>query len=345
MILLVLCVLYLSMVLQGKQPAGIQARPEAATATLSPQMEAQVRALLPPGAHLLQSLPLRGGSVALAWEASGSARTGVAAARPGDGYQLWTAATPGRADVATTASISLVQLPGMADEVLVSAYRTEGCCAWVNLFALADPPRILFASPTSNSRLLGGHVVVQKPLPGSYPDGPAADTDVYTWNGREFALAGATLAPQHYFPLPARMRWRYVSRGQVVERWVQESRRVGSDVQFRVRSILRRGSAISALPDALYAYDPEGQVRQVTPDRQVLLGASPGEGSVWDAAAGIQASVVDVKPWVTVRAGTFRDVLVVAVGSVRRYYAPHVGLIREDQGDEPALELLSYEKQ
>jgi hypothetical protein len=345
MLLLALFVFSVAFYYERNQAADTQSQPESSAAALQAQSEGELRTLLPAGARLLQSIPLRGGAYAIAWQAGQAARTGVARPRSGGGFTLWTAATPTRADLAGEASVAVTELPGLAEPVLVSSYQTDGCCAWVNLFVLSDPPRLLFASPTTSSRFLAGHVVVQKRLPGTYPDGSASDTDVYSWNGREFSLSGATLAPQHYFPLGAQMRWRYQAGSQVVERWVQEGRQADGEIHYLVRSVAHKNGRLSSLPDAIYAYGPEGQVRRLSPEPELLLSGSPAEGASWEAAADLTARAVAVKPSLTVKAGTFRDVLVVEAGGVRRFYAPQVGLIREERGDEPALELISYSKQ
>ncbi len=312
---------------------------------LPPEADAgQVRELLPSGSRLLDAFALPGGSVAVAWERDGSARAGVALPGSNGRYRLWVATTPRGADTAGAVAIDTVRLPGLPEEALVVAYRTEGCCAWVHLFALSDPPQVLFASPTFSSRLAARQIVVEHPPRGDYPEGTPGATEVWTWNGRAFMRSAVTLPPQHFFPLARGMRWQYrTADGAIVERWVQEwEEEAGGSLRCRVRSVARKDGQVTALPDALYRYAPDGGVKQMAPVTQRLLGPSPGVGSRWQAAEEAQAVVVAIRPQVTVPAGTFRDVLVVSQGDRRRYYAPHVGLIREDQGGAPVLLLRSY---
>lgn len=308
---------------------------------LLPQTEAALQQLLPPGSRITQALPLADGSIALAWVNQEAARTGVALAQPGGGHRLWTAVTQQETDVAAASKISVIRLPGLPEEVLVSAYETEGCCAWVNLFALSHPPRVLFGSPTTSSRLLAGHILVQKRPLGDYLPGTPLETEIHTWNGRSFALSGLTLAPHHYFPLAAGMRWRYQSDGGVVERWVQQQQRDAEGrALFTLRSLLRTGSGIRSLPETRYTYGPEGEVLERSPVARLLLPSSPGIGSEWRPTGQAQARVTAIEPQIRVAAGAFQNVLVVEEGRRRLYYAPHVGLIREEEDGKVLLELL-----
>lgn len=328
-----------------EQPAKVQPRPEPpAISPLLPQAEAQLRELLPQGSRITQALPLEDGSVALAWVVNDSARTGVAQALPGGRHKLWTAATEQKADVAGESKIALIRLPGLPEEVLVSTYQTEGCCSWVNLFALSDPPRVLFGSPSTSSKLLAGHIVVQKRPLGEYPPDTPQETEVYAWNGTAFAISGMTLAPSRYFPLAAGMRWRYQSGRQVVERWVHQQRSGPDGAQFVVRALARTEGNVQALPEAVYQYDREGDVRELSPSPRVILPRSPGAGSAWLMADEAPAEVVDIRPSLTVPAGRFEQVLVVKQGERQFYYAPHVGLIREEQGGKVLSELLSVNR-
>ena len=325
-----------------EQPARVQARPEPPIIQpLLPQTEAQLRQLLPPDSRITQALPLEDGSVALAWVTQEVARTGVALAQPGGGHRLWVAATDQQGDVAAASSIAVIRLQGLPEEVLVSTYHTDNCCTWVNLFAIADPPRVLFGSPTTSSRMLAGHILVQKRPLGEYPPDTPPETEIYTWNGSAFAISGLTLAPHHYFPLAAGMRWRYRSGDQVVERWVHQQKSAEGSLRFVVRSLARRGGNVQALPETVYLYGPEGEVREQSPSALLILPRSPGEGSRWPMTDQIPAEAIAIAPEVSVAAGRFKHVLVVEQGERRFYYAPHVGLIREEQGGKVLHELLS----
>lgn len=303
-----------------------------------PQVDAQVQGALPPGAVILQAIPLPDGSMALAWQQQQAARTGVALTRTGGGFDLWVATTRARSDVAADAQISLLRLPGLTEPVLVSSYATEGCCAWVHLFALSTPPRAIFESNTHFSRLLPSGILVEDRLPGEYPDGPAANTETFTWTGgRRFETSGIRRAPQYYFPLARGMKWTYRSGDTLVDRWVQEARPAGTETEYVVRTVVRRGSTLTEDPEAVYLYDPTDEVRQRTPAARTVLSADPGIGSAWSGAR-----VDTIVPVMRSPAGEFRQVLVVAEGAVRRYYAPNVGLVREERPGEPPLELITY---
>ncbi len=315
------------------------AQGQVGTTAQAPQLPEQVRASLPAGAVVLRAIPMADGSVAVAWREGPSARTGVAFAEPGGGYRLWVATTEGSSDVAAHAEVALTQLPGLSNPVLVSTYETEGCCAWVHIFALGAAPRVLFASPTHSSRLLASGIVVREPLPGEYPDGPAAHTHTYTWDSpsAQFRRTGLSLAPQYYFPLARGMKWTYRSGDTLVDRWVQEGRKVGAETEFVVRSVTRRGAALSEEPEATYTYGVEGHVFQRTPAARTVLGPSPALGSAWDGAR-----VERVAESLRTPAGEFKNVLVVLDGKVRSYYAPNVGLIREEVDGRLLLDLVTY---